>query len=47
MVILELECSSDIKYSWIDDFNVHQRSAELNEQFWFYKTTSQAKNKKK
>lgn len=42
MVILELECRRDIKYSWIGDFDVHERSAELNN-LGFHKTTSQAK----
>lgn len=46
MIILEFKCWNDIKYSWVDDFEAHQRPAELNG-FGFYKTTSQAKNKKR
>ena len=42
MVILELECWREIKYSWIGDFDVHERSAELNN-LGFYKTSSHAK----
>lgn len=45
MLILEFKCWNGIKYSWVDDFEAHQRPAELNG-FGFYKTTSQAKNKK-
>ena len=45
MVILELECWRDIKYSWIGDFDVHETAAELNS-LGFHKTTSQAKKYK-